>query len=377
MFGTEHSRPPAPASIEVTILGPGYGEAICVHFGDGRWAIIDSYRHSPSDKPAPIDYLESLGIDTASQVEFVLCTHWHDDHCAGLSEILEVCPKATFCIGQTLTRPEFAVLVSQYNSGERAVSGSRLRELAAVLSHFDRRRNPSRPLRLASEGKTLFQIEGKRISHGNACRVTAISPSDRATQDFLERISSELNPKIGVTRRPAVDVSPNLASVAVNIQIGARSILLGADLEQTSDLFTGWNGVLSAQNLPTHVSDVFKVPHHGSSNAHNHLVWSTLLSENALAIVTPWIRGSRSLPRAGDLGRMRKLTTAGFVSSQSDSHRAPPRFDPLVEREIRSAGIKLTAWTRRLGAVRLRSDPTSSTSPWCVELLGSATSLGS
>ena len=46
---TKHSKdypvdPPASDVFEVSIFGPGKGESIVVHIGNGRWIVVDSCR---------------------------------------------------------------------------------------------------------------------------------------------------------------------------------------------------------------------------------------------------------------------------------------------------------------------------------------------
>lgn len=68
--------PPMPAQpgsdeIEVIVMGPGTGESILIHVGNGNWLIVDSYLISETDdqgdawKPAPIQYLNEIGVDCA------------------------------------------------------------------------------------------------------------------------------------------------------------------------------------------------------------------------------------------------------------------------------------------------------------------------
>ena len=80
------NNPPATDQIEVSVFGPGVGEAIVVHIGDGKWVVVDS----AIDKygALPIQYLEKLGVVLKEDVVYVVATHWHSDHIAGLSDIL-------------------------------------------------------------------------------------------------------------------------------------------------------------------------------------------------------------------------------------------------------------------------------------------------
>src|ERR1700734_1155273 len=68
------------------------------------------------------------------------------------------------------------------------------------------------------------------LGHGLDCTVTALSPSDVAETEFLIRVAENM-PDTKITKGSAPDLSPNDASVAIWVQVGTHSVLLGADLE--------------------------------------------------------------------------------------------------------------------------------------------------
>ena len=70
---------PSPDEIEVTLFGPGYGEAIAVHLGEGTWLLVDSCIDPVSRAPASGTYLEQIGV-SVNQVLAIVASHWHDDH---------------------------------------------------------------------------------------------------------------------------------------------------------------------------------------------------------------------------------------------------------------------------------------------------------
>ena len=73
------NRPPNPEEIEVTLLGPGYGESAVLHIGNGVWVIVDSCINHEGI-PQALEYLESIGVAPAQAVDLIVATHWHDDH---------------------------------------------------------------------------------------------------------------------------------------------------------------------------------------------------------------------------------------------------------------------------------------------------------
>ena len=103
--------PPAPDQCEVSLFGPGFGECLCLHLGDGAWVVVDSCVDPGDSLPAALRYLTRLGLDPADAVELLIVTHWHDDHIRGVAEILEACPKAQVACSAAVRRPDSLAFV--------------------------------------------------------------------------------------------------------------------------------------------------------------------------------------------------------------------------------------------------------------------------
>ena len=93
--------PPGRGDFELTLLGPGYGESLVLHLGDGIWVLVDSCLDSDG-LPQALRYFESINVDPAEAVDLIVATHWHDDHIRGIADLVETCKKATFCCGAVL-----------------------------------------------------------------------------------------------------------------------------------------------------------------------------------------------------------------------------------------------------------------------------------
>src|SRR5690348_5096629 len=96
---------PAPDEIEVTVFGPGYGEAIAVHLGDDRWMLVASCEEPDAKIPAALEYLRAIGA-ASDAVKVIVASHWHDDHVRGLSRLLEAYPDAEFSISSVFNDRE-------------------------------------------------------------------------------------------------------------------------------------------------------------------------------------------------------------------------------------------------------------------------------
>ncbi len=371
MSGNDLGQPPPEATqIEITVIGPSFGESICIHPGGGRWWIIDSCLDPHTKLPAAAQYLLGLGVDLQRQVDLLVATHWHDDHCGGLCRLLEQCVNAKFCLSSALTRDEFHTLVCQYQSNPPAATGSRLREFAAVFNTLS---NTQRAGRRANQGRVLCRLESAQSGHGRECIVTSISPSDHAEQAFIDQVSTLL-PKALDPKRPAPSLRPNEASVALWIEIGDIRVMLGADLENGADSRRGWQAYLVADNCPPGRAVFIKVPHHGSSNAYNEQMWLQRLESNPIVITTPWELGGRALPTQDDVARLQSISRTALITATPIRRRVPRREAPVM-RQIRESGITLRPIPEGLGAVRCRTTPGRANGTWCIELFGSARAL--
>ncbi len=124
---TQEEGPPGPGDFEVTVFGPGYGESIVLHVGNGAWIVIDSCL-DPDGRPHALRYLESIGVDPSTTVRLIVATHWHDDHVRGLAQMVETCREAAFCCAAALCRKEFLSLVQAIQGRHLSSVGSGLRD---------------------------------------------------------------------------------------------------------------------------------------------------------------------------------------------------------------------------------------------------------
>jgi len=88
--------PPSAHELELSVFGPGTGECVVVHLGDGDWIVIDSCIERESGTAVALSYLRELGVPVEKSVRLVVATHWHDDHIGGLGELFETARTAKF-----------------------------------------------------------------------------------------------------------------------------------------------------------------------------------------------------------------------------------------------------------------------------------------
>lgn len=320
------SDPPPDDTVEVSIFGPGKGESIVLHLGDQRWAIIDSCREQGTGKVAALNYLTRIGINPASNGDLVVATHAHDDHIAGLAEVVEVSESAKFVSSSAIVSEEFWSMAQADSVGEQLMRQAIYREYRAIFDTLTSRKSKtSGALHLrALPMRTLLTVPG--VGGYGRGSITALSPSDEAVTRSLTALASSL-PKKGEQRRVQV-ADPNEFAVAVWVSAGGHRLLLGADLLK-GPAGCGWTAVLSSWS-PEERAEVFKVPHHGAPNAHHSHVWSDLLESEPVALVAPYRAGVRPRPDPEDCARIAALSGSSFITA-SPSNVAP------------SAAVKKTA----------------------------------
>ena len=355
MTGT--GTPPDIDEFELTLLGPGYGESIVLHVGGGAWVLVDSCLDEKGTSRS-LRYLENMDIDPAESVELIVATHWHDDHIRGMAQMVEVCDKATFCCSSVLRDKEFLAVVGALEDRHLSAAGSGLREIFNIFSWLSE-----------VKSQPTLAIADRLIYRRGECEIWSLSPNDANFLHFLRTIGA-LVPKEGESKRRIPSISPNDVAVVLWIKADDLVVLLGSDLEKR-----GWVEILQSTTRPAGMASAFKVPHHGSENAHEPDVWKRMLEPDPFAVLTPWRRGRRRLPSNRDAQRILSCTKNAYASATigSSASTTMSRIKE-VDRTIRESGVELRRLTMSPGAVRLRRKIGSRTQ-WNIEKFGSACHL--
>lgn len=366
------SEPPTLNEVEISIFGPGYGESIAVHLGNGKWLLVDSCIDPGSGLPAALAYLLRLGVDVAHQVKLIVATHWHDDHIRGLSGVFNACQSADLAISSVLHSNEFRKLVALY-SGQQLNHTSGADEFVRIFEILQSRRksqDAGPKIHLAAADKLLWRDKIVDSQQTSSVAVYALSPSDTAVLLAQLALTNQA-PQSQMTKRRLIAPSPNHASVALWIEIADVCLLLGADLEHTNDPATGWSAVVTDSRAINDKASMFKVPHHGSQNGHHNLVWTQLLAPTPFAIVTPFRHGRHLLPRTADIERISSLTPNAFLTAPVKAK--PVRWSRRIVRDFVEQATKsiepiYTGW----GQVQLRRAIDDNSGNWHVRLFGDA-----
>jgi beta-lactamase superfamily II metal-dependent hydrolase len=371
--------PPAPDEIEVSVFGPGYGEAIVVHIGDGLWVIVDSCQQRDVENPAPLDYLLRLGFEPQDAVKLIVATHWHDDHIRGMSKIVNACPSAPFVCSAALNKQEFRkfAALSQQTIGTSMPKGTD--EIGSVFNRLVERNQKGQSRRqavqysvpkLAVADKLLLREE---LGTNRSVEVTiySLSPSDAEIRQAIALFSTLTRDAATPLVAPISQRKSNHASVVLWFKIGKYHLLLGADLEVTGDPNTGWLAILQSPSIQAK-AEFFKVPHHGSQNGDHDEIWSQLLVQDPIAVLTPYRLGRHFLPTDSDITRLLTRTANVYVTAPPTARK--PRLKRVVRQYVELMTRSMTEYYSGWGHIRLRQR-IHDNSQWQVELFGDAYKL--
>lgn len=333
-------EPPSHSEVEINVFGPGVGECVLVHLGAGAWLVVDSCRGRGRARPAALEYLSAMGVPP-SAIQLIVATHWHDDHVKGIAEVYEKATDASFYVAASVRPDEFRAITGAQAMGSRFTSG--VDELSKVSRIAEAR---GVPVRAAAASQRIYHQADQPVAE-----VWALSPSYEDQSISRLHIASLLPAfQPGARRVPAQD--PNDTSVVLLLETVQGGVLLGGDLEHPASRLRGWHAVMDLESAPTTRAGFFKVPHHGSSNAHCPEVWQHRVDDDVIAVLAPFDRGRSSLPRPSDRSRIRALTDRAYLTS--DKRDRPVKRDNATEKTIREATRSFVPETLRMGHVQAR-----------------------
>ncbi len=347
---------PANHEIEVTLFGPGYGEAIAVHLGEGVWLLVDSCIDPDSKVPASETYLEQIGVD-AEQVCAIIASHWHDDHVRGISRLAAKYTKADFVISAVFNNKEAGAFLAAYSGASSAGLARGAKELFSAVKVRE----------------TVSAVLHKSIVldvtlNGRPVMVTALSPVQAAFAQSIAHMAQYV-PRKGQAINHAPELHPNLGAVTLHIDLGDDAVLLGADLEEHQTC--GWSAVVADKwSGSRRRATAYKVAHHGSVTGDCPKVWKTLLKSDPVVCLTPFTLGNVRLPTDADKERVKGNTPHAYISSGASRR---PDMDSRLLKRLGDICKKLTRVDAGFGAVRLRKQIGAAS--WKVELFGAAQPL--
>jgi beta-lactamase superfamily II metal-dependent hydrolase len=351
-----YASPPANNEIELTVFGPGHGEAIAVHLGDGNWLLVDSCIDPSNNLPATANYLDQLGV-APNKVKAIVASHWHDDHVRGISDLAEKYPEADFFLSAALNNAEAAAFFAAY-------SGVAAPGLARGTSELYRVVDQREYVYHASHRVNVLELNANQLK----VRVTAWSPTSMASAQSIANFAQYLPRKPGqepITHAP--EPKQNLESVVLHINFGEEdAILLGSDLENRK---MGWGELIANAWCQSQTqASAYKVAHHGSRTGDRIGIWSNFLQTQRIACLTPFNRSG--LPTPSDKHRIKSRASQAYISSGAS--RKPDMSREQIKR-LADICSEVELVDCGFGAVRLRKLIGATT--WNIDLFGNAQAL--
>lgn len=363
--------------LEVTTIGVGGfdGEAIIVHFGNGKWGIIDSCK-SKDGVNLPLFYLNTLKI-SLNDVVIVVCTHWHSDHINGLSEILKLCPNAQFY---------YPIVGQKNNLLKYLIKGDIAQGKASVWREF------LNCIHTVGEKRVNYgSLDRIVYDNGNGTQLIALSPSDKML-DEMHKILVKYDAKDSDLKQiNEALITPNMCSMALILCTQDTCILLGADLEANrnkkkdikacvkdcaSRWEKGWcNILLKSATFPTKRATYFKLPHHSSSTGYCDDIWKKHIIQPSVSVSTVFVNNAGvKLPQKEMLVLYRKLSSEMYLTSTGPKKRdktigyGKSKLDQNKSENLKSVAVM----NEEKGIICSRKKTGAG---WTTQLLGTAVSV--
>ncbi len=349
---------PSIDELEITVFGPGFGEAIAVHVGSGNWLLVDSCIYPNTKLPASQTYLQAIGVQQ-NQVKTIVASHWHDDHVRGISALASYYAEAEFFFSAALNNSEAAVFLSAFNEKNAPGLSRGANELYKAITQRDK-------VIPVMQRTSILEIN----SNGRSVRVFAMSPVPAAFAQSIAHFAQYLpNRNGGSPINHAPELKPNLEAVVIHIDFDGDAALLGSDLEDHHSC--GWTAVVSdtwsGSKMPC---SAYKVAHHGSHTGEHPQIWAKLLTQNPTSCMTPFNHGNVKLPTDDDKTRIKGKSQNAYISSGATRR---PEMDSAILKRLGDICNKLSKVNSGFGAVRLRKAINEQS--WRAELFGNACSL--
>ena len=348
---------------EVSLIGTGggYGESIVIHLGNQEWIVVDSCIDPYTKKCLPLEYLISKKVDVSKNVKMIICTHWHDDHIRGISELFESCESSAFCMASVSDRKKFLSFVGlDYNKIEKDASTASTIEITKCLEIVKLR---NLQIKAAAQDRLLLKL--------SFAKIYSLSPSDFVINEFNNEISTLIT-EYGASNRKVIIQTPNEKSVALYITVNNYGVLLGSDLEVSTNKNKGWICILdNCQCFETRAS-LFKIPHHGSINGYHPRIWNELLNKNAVAQLTPWNQAGKVLPCKDMLECYLNHTDELYSTSSNALSNTAKKREKSIAKAIKNFNSSVSEVKYKLGIIRCQLNFLERNAKWNTDLFGEA-----
>lgn len=317
---------PRPEQLVLYVLGPGFGESQVVAFPDGRWMVVDGcVRGGLNLTHALLDHLGCPGID------LLVITHPDLDHICGIPEIIQrFSPKRVWMYPAAKSLRNQIIRWTDHAPPELRKKLTALRDLHSQITKLIETENSVRQVNASARAWP---------DTPQSYRVDCLAPTQfdqEALDKLLDRALEMTGGRFAVTEAfqqrllgltPPGD-TPNQLSLALSVQWERFRFLLAGDVENGTDPFSGWRGVVHTLGEEERLElvtglNLVKVAHHGSSGAFHAPCWDLHQEggmERPVALLTPFSRGKVPLPNDDGLEDLRDRTS--YLGITADAGKA-------------------------------------------------------
>jgi beta-lactamase superfamily II metal-dependent hydrolase len=279
--------------LEIHVLGAGIGESIILKLPGPKWGVVDCYSESLSDtaKNHTLNFLRSRG---ARELEFLCLTHPHEDHYRGMSQLLQNLNVRQFWRFGGMSGKQFRSLVHYFT-----IDASR----ADARREIDNADEFYKIFRLVKEkgiGEKLVgfrqQLFPEKLDIKAHLQIWSLAPSGGQLSRYEDQLAKCFDSD-GTIRDKIPYARHNTVSIALLIQYGKTSVLLGGDVERR-----GWADAIKEVPSERFSVSAVKVSHHGSDNGYTDNLWQLFAGGGKpIAVITPYRRFGLPKPEALDL----------------------------------------------------------------------------
>lgn len=381
-----------------------------MHLCDNEWAIIDCCINPLTKECLPISYLQELNVDIEKQVKYIICSHWHKDHIAGLSQMINLCGSETVLIlscaedrrsfvyeiasdfdytGKSETLNELKNTLSA--AAQKGIRIKRAEQDKIIFSKDEivgTALSPSETevhrfeneLALAMSRYHKF-IEGLREKEGAIADV--IEDASEIEEDFWNSIDELIDEKDIVDGKPgesigdliqfkdANKISKNDRCVAMLVSFGKHHVILGADLE-VSEPDNGWHSAARSECLKNKKANLLKIPHHGSNNGYLKDFIIGFIKPDAVAKMTSWVLGAKMLPKEEMVRKYYEHTHNLYITTTNLLKFKNSEQDTTIRKILKEKTEEIVEIVPQVGIIQSRLKIDSESDDWTTNTFGSA-----
>jgi len=118
-----------------------------------------------------------------------------------------------------------------------------------------------------------------------------------------------------------------------------------------------------------------RADHHGSVTGHHDKVWSDMMVQPPIAVLSPFYHAGKRVPTDKDVTRIVMLAPESYITTQHPVPKSKISRPSSVERTIRETVGKIRAVQPSMGWVSLRNGGKSKPDRWDIVLSPSASRL--